>query len=182
MTKKASSEIFSSTNSLKILSFLVDNPEKEFLGSEIQRAISLSRAGVYIALQELINQKFVLKTQKGKFHLYKVAYNDPVIKQFKVLRNIIILKSVVSKLQSISKKIILFGSASRGEDISTSDIDLFVMSNDPQLAKEILSSIKSTRKIQPFITTPSDWSDFKEKEKVFSEEVNRGITLWEERE
>jgi len=183
MIKKASSEIFSSTNPLKILSYLAENPDKEFLGSEIQKATSLSRAGVYIALKELIDRGYVLKTQKGRFHMYRVAYIDPIIKQFKVLRNIILLESMVARLKSISKKIILFGSASRGEDIPTSDIDILIISTDPELAKKILSSKKlKRRKVQPVIKTPSEWAEFKEKEKEFSEEVNMGITLWEEKE
>jgi len=180
--KTASFSTFSSTSPLKILSFLAENPEKEFLGSEIQKATSISRAGVYIALKVLISQKLVLKTQKGKFNLYAVAYEDPVVRQFKVLRNIILLKPAVSRLKAIAKKIILFGSASRGEDSSVSDLDVFVISRDHRLAKKILSSIKIERNIQPVVISPSDWITFKEKEKVFSDEVNRGITLWEEKE
>jgi predicted nucleotidyltransferase len=181
MTKKVAPEIFISTNPLKILSFLVENPDKEFLASEIQKATSSSRAGVYFALRELVNQGYTLKMQKGRFHLYRATSGDPVTKQFKILRNIILLKPVVTKLQSISKKIILFGSAGRGEDVSTSDMDLLVISPDPEPAKRILASEKLKRKIQPVILTPLKWSEFKEKEKAFSEEVDRGIVLWEER-
>ena len=160
---------------------MVENPDKEFLGSEIQKGTSSSRAGVYFALTELVDQGYALKTQKGRFHLYRAAYRDPVTKQFKILRNIILLGPVVTKLQSISKKIILFGSASRGEDVSTSDIDLLVISPDPESAKRILSSEKLERKIQPVFVTPLKWTEFKEKEKAFSQEVDRGIILWEER-
>jgi predicted nucleotidyltransferase len=181
MTKKVTAEIFSSTNPLKILSFLVDNPDKEFLGSEIQKATSSSRAGVYFALKQLVDQGYALRTQKGRFHLYRAAYRDPVTKQFKILRNIILLETAVTKLQSISKKIILFGSASRGEDVSASDIDLLVISPDPESAKKIIASEKLERKIQPVIMTPLKWTEFKEKEKIFSEEVDGGIILWEER-
>jgi homospermidine synthase len=56
-----------------------------------------------------------------------------------------------------------------------------VISSDPESAKKILSSKKLERKIQPVIMTPTKWTEFKGKEKVFSEEVDRGIILWEER-
>ena len=181
MVKKVAAEIFSSTNPLKILSFLAENPDKEYLGSEIQKATTLSRAGVYIALRKLVNQGYVLKTQKGRFHLFRAAYMEPITKQFKILRNIILLGHVVTRLRSISKIIILFGSASRGEDVSTSDIDLLVISSDPESAKKIISSKKLKRKIQAVIMTPTKWTEFKGKEAVFSQEVNRGIILWEER-
>jgi predicted nucleotidyltransferase len=182
MTKKNTAEIFTSTNSLKILSFLVENPEREFLGSEIQKATSLSRAGVYFALRRLADEGYVSKTQKGRFYLYRAAYRKPLARQFKILRNILLLEPLVTKLESISKKIILFGSAGRGEDVSISDIDLFVISPDPDSVKKILSSGKLSRKIQPIVMTASEWAEIKEKEKAFSDEVDKGITLWEGKE
>ncbi len=182
MKRKIKPDIFSSTNSLRILSFLIENPGKEFLGSEVQKATSLSRAGVYIALRELIKQNLAIKKQKGKFIMYSVAYNNPIIKQFKVLRNIISLKNVVLKLKPLSKKIILYGSASRGEDDIQSDIDLFVLSKDPASTKAVLSSIRIKRKIQFVVKSPTEFMDFKEREKIFYNEINRGVTLWEETE
>lgn len=182
MKKKNSIDIFCATNTLKILSFLVENLGKELLGSEIQKSTSISRAGAYIALRELIKQKLVLKTKKGKFLMYSVTYDNPVVKQFKVMRNIQFLRIVLEKIKPLSKKIILYGSASRGEDAPLSDIDLFILSKDPDVAKSIISGLKIKRKIQAVIKTPSELADFQYKEKVYCDEVNRGITLWEEKE
>ena len=78
--------------------------------------------------------------------------------------------------------IILFGSAGRGEDAPTSDIDLFVMTMDPASVKEALAAQKPARRIQPVVLTPSEYSQFKETERTFYEEVNRGIMLWEKKE
>ncbi len=182
MKKKNNGDIFSATNTLKILSFLVENPGKELLGSEIQKATFISRAGVYIALRELIKQKLVRKTKKGKFLMYLVAYDEPVLKQFKVMRNTQLLKPIVDKLRPLSKKIVLYGSASRGEDDPKSDIDLFILAKDPDATKSIIAGIRTKRKIQAVIKSPSELAEFKDKEKVYYEEVNRGITLWEEKE
>lgn len=179
---KNNSDIFSATSTLKILSFLVENPGKEFLGSEIQKSTSISRAGVYIVLRELIKQKLVFKTKKGKFLIYSVVYDEPVLKQFKVMRNTQFLKPIVEKLRAFSKKIILYGSASRGEDAPKSDIDLFILAKDPNAAKSIIAGLRIKRKIQAVIKSPSELADFRDKEKVYYEEVNRGITLWEEKE
>lgn len=182
MKMKNNSDIFSATSTLKILSFLVENPGKEFLGSEIQKSTSISRAGVYIVLRELIKQKLVFKTKKGKFLIYSVVYDEPVLKQFKVMRNTQSLKPLVEKLRAFSKKIILYGSASRGEDALKSDIDLFILAKDPNAAKSIIAGLRTKRKIQAVIKSPSELADFRDKEKVYYEEVNRGITLWEEKE
>ncbi len=182
MKKKNSSDIFSTTNVLKILSFLVENPGKEFLGSEIQKAASISRAGAYIALRDLIKQKLATKAKKGKFLMYSLVYDEPMLKQFKVMRNTQSLKPLVEKLKPLSKKIILYGSASRGEDDPQSDIDLFILAKDETEVKNIISRLKIKRKIQAVVKSPSGLADFNDKEKSYLEEVNRGITLWEEKE
>lgn len=182
MKKKSNGDIFSTTNTLKMLAFLVENPGKELLGSEIQKATSISRAGVYIVLRELIKQKLVQRTKRGKFLMYSVAYDEPVLKQFKVMRNTQLLKPIVDKIKSLSKKIVLYGSASRGEDDPKSDIDLFILTKDPDGVKSIIAGLRIKRKIQAVIKSPSELADFKDKEKVYYDEVNRGITLWEEKE
>lgn len=182
MKKKNKVDIFNTTNVLKVLSFLARNPAKEFLGSEIQKAVSISRAGVYIALRELVKQKLVFKTKKGRILMYSVLYDEPVIKQFKVMQNTQFLKPVVEKFKPFSEKIIFYGSASRGEDDPESDIDLFILAKDPKAVKDIASKLKMKKKIQAVIKSPSESADSYEKEKVFYEEVNRGITLWEKKE
>jgi len=174
-------DIFSATNLLKVLSYLSEHPGKEFLNSEIQKATSASRAGVYFALKELMRQGFVLQERRGKVIFYRIVYDDPVIKQFKILKNVLALRSIVSELKASCYKIILYGSYSRGENDTSSDIDLFILSKDPQTTKDILSSIKSKQKIQAVIKSASELASFKESEKVFMQEVERGILLWEEK-
>ena len=182
MGKIKTIDIFGATNSLKVLSYLSENPGREFLCSEIQKATSVSRAGVYIALGELSRQNLISKAKKGKLLFYAIIYDDSAIKQFKVLKNVLALRPLVSKLKPLSKKIILYGSTSRGENDPASDIDLFILSQEPEEVKKIIASIKTRQKIQSVIKTPSELADFKGKEKTYYAEVNRGITLWEEKE
>jgi len=182
MRKKKPNNVFNVTNSQKVLDFLASNPGKEFFSSEIQKLIVISRAGVYCALNELAKEELVSKRKKGKMLLYSVIYNDSAIKQFKVLQSVLMLRSLVSRLKPLSKKIVLYGSTSRGEDDRASDIDLFVLSKDPEETKTIISSIKSERKLQVIIKTPSELADFRSDEKVYYNEVERGIVLWEEAE
>ena len=79
-------------------------------------------------------------------------------------------------------RIVLFGSVSRGEDTSSSDIDLFILSRDPDTTKRYLSSFKMKQRIQPIILVPAELHEFREREKVLFDEIERGIVLWEERE
>ncbi|MFA5272520.1 MAG: nucleotidyltransferase domain-containing protein, partial [Candidatus Omnitrophota bacterium] len=171
-----------STNSQKILSFLVDNPSKEFLAKEIQKATSISKAGVYISILQLLKQGLIFKNGKGRSLLYSINYEEPLIKQFKAFKNVLSLQNSLSRLKSISKKIILYGSASRGEDTGGSDIDLFIITHEPQAVKEALSLLKTKRKLQAIVKTPSDIFEFKTNEHTYWKEVERGIVLWEKKE
>lgn len=182
MRKNPFVKIFEATNSLKVLSFLAKFPGQEFLNSEIQKAVSVSRAGAYLALQELTGERLVNQVKKGRFHLYIINFENPIVQQFKVLMNIILLEPLILKIQPLSVRIVLFGSACRGEDTASSDIDLFILSNDVETVRELLASLKTERKLQSIILVPAEWPDFRQKEPVFFEEIERGILLWEEKE
>jgi predicted nucleotidyltransferase len=175
-------DIFGATNSLKVLSYLAQYPGKEVLSSEIQKATQASRAGVYFTLKELVRQGLVSQERRGKVIFYRIVYNDAAIKQFKILKNVFSLRPIVAKLKPFSRKIVLYGSYSRGENDPTSDIDIFILSKDPEATKDGVSSIKTKQKIQAVIKTATELDSFKENEKVFMQEVERGIVLWEEKE
>jgi predicted nucleotidyltransferase len=181
MARKTLNELLSSTNAQKVLSFLVDNPSGEFLPREIQKATSLSRAGVYIALSNLVKQKIVNKSTRGKVLLYSLRYEEPLAKQFKVMKNIILLRPLIEKLKAYSKRILIYGSASRGEDSVDSDIDIFVLTHDSLAVRKTITATRIKRKIQAVVKTPSEFAEFKDKEKVFWSEVERGIVLWEKK-
>lgn len=182
MSKKPSAHIFASSNPLKALSFLADNPGQEFLSSEIQSAPSMSRAGTYLALKELVARRLAVRQERGRFHLYSVDPTHPLVKQFKVLKNTVLLEPLFSRLRPSSIKVILFGSASRGEDSSSSDIDIFILTRDPEKIRGLISSFSCERKIQSVVVAPAQWLDFREKNTVFWGEIDRGIVLWEERD
>ncbi len=175
-------DIFVATNSLKVLSYLTQHPGKEFLNSEIQKATLASRAGVYFTLKELVRQGLVSQERRGRLIFYRIVYDDVAIRQFKILKNVFALRAIVSKIKPSSRKIVLYGSYSRGENDPSSDIDLFILSKDPHVTKEAIFSIKSKQKIQAVVKTSAELSSFKESEKVFMQEVERGIVLWEEKE
>ena len=156
MKKLKTIDIFGATNSLKVLSYLAENLGKEFLGGQIQKATSISRAGLYIALGELARQNLISKVKKGNLLFYSIIYDDSAIKQFKVLKNVLALRPLVSKLKPLSKRIVLYGSTGRGENDPSSDIDLFILSQEPESVKKAMVSIKTRQKIQSVIKTPSN--------------------------
>lgn len=66
--------------------------------------------------------------------------------------------------------------------MSDSDIDLFVIAKDTGAVDEILSSHKLSRKTQVIIKTQPELAGWREKNPVFYKEIERGITLSEEKD
>lgn len=171
-----------STNAQKVLDFLIQNPGRQFLANEIEKAAKISRAGVNFSLRKLAKEKLVIREKKAKIYLYSVDYTDPVIKQLKVLRTVVFLKPLLCKVKKLSEKIILFGSCARGENIPKSDIDLFILTNSQEEVRGFIKKHSLNKKFQLVIRTTLKFVEMKNKEPVFFEEVSRGITLWEAKE
>ena len=155
-----------STNAQKVLNFLIQSPGKQFLANEIEKATRISRAGVNFSLRKLAKEKLVLREKKAKIYLYSVDYNNPVIKQLKVL----------------SKKIVLFGSCARGENINSSDIDLFILADSSKAIEEKIKKNTLREKLQPIIRNSTQFIKMEKEESIFIEEIEHGITLWESKD
>lgn len=142
------------TNYNKILAFLADHPSGEYTEREIKEATGVSRAGANFALREL--------AQDGLINLIKI-------------------NPLVSDLKDISDKIILFGSSATGTNIEESDIDLFVLTNDPKQTLAKVRSFKLAEKIQIVAKKPIYYITLKKKDPIFYEEVSHGLILWEKK-
>lgn len=168
-----------STNAQKVLVFLIQNPGRQSLANEIQKATKLSRAGVNFSLRKLTREKLVLREKKAKIFLYSVDYTNPIVKQLKVLHNVMFLEPLINKLKAFSQKIVLFGSCARGDNTTDSDVDMFVLSNSPYVVEEKIKKYKFGRKFQAVIRNPTQSIKMEKEEPIFYAEIDRGITLWE---
>ncbi len=171
-----------STNAQKVLNYLIQSPGKQFLANEIEKATRISRAGVNFSLRKLAKEKLVLREKKAKIYLYSVDYNNPVIKQLKVLKTTMLLQPLVNKLKALSKKIVLFGSCARGENIASSDIDIFILADSSKAIKEKIKKSAFREKLQPIIRNSTQFIKMGKEESVFIEEIEHGITLWESKD
>ena len=174
-------QIFISSGTQKVLSYLTNQKNWKTV-KEIQAVTPLSKSGVHLFLNKLLKLKLIEKGQKGKTYLYRVNFTSPVIKQFKILENIIDCSPLIEKLRPLSQKIILFGSVSRGESFLSSDIDLFIVTHNPKEVKEIIAKNKLKDKLQLIIRFPLEYAQLGKKDPVFFQEVERGIILWEREE
>lgn len=178
MIKKQDNQIFS-TNYQKVIKFLAAHPGSEYIEREVQEATGISKAGVNKALRSLVADRLVEIEKKGRLSLYQVDLKNPLIRQIKVLINISEIDGLVVVLKNLGDKVILFGSAGGGTDSEDSDIDIFVLSNKPEAVRRAAQKIATGRRVHLVVRKPLDYMTSKKKDKVFYNEVSRGIVIFE---
>jgi predicted nucleotidyltransferase len=119
---------------LKTLELFFLEPTNIHFIREISRKIKLSQSSVRNHVNFLLEENMIIKKTSNPFDgfianrenedfiFYKRVYNYSSLKE---LRDFIIKKCY-------PKSIVLFGSYFRGEDIESSDIDIFLLSNSPK--------------------------------------------------
>jgi predicted nucleotidyltransferase len=162
----------------KIIVFLSDYPERDFYGQEIADRVKCSKASASIRLKALAENKIVFVKTKGIMKFYQINSRSLELKKIKIDLVFEKIRPLLLGLEKLSKKIILFGSGSRGEQTAGSDIDIFILGNNK---KEIFETISKTKivSIKAIIKTPSEWSEMEIREPEFFREIKNGLTLYE---
>ena len=118
-------------NNYKVIKLFFENPDKKFHIREIARRTQLSPPSVLLALKRLKQESLLLSEKENvvenvqasrneKFFLLKKAYN--FISLFESG-----LTDYLRDKYEEPEAIVVFGSYSRGEDISESDIDIAIV-------------------------------------------------------
>ena len=159
----------------KVAEIFFIEPTKVHLIKEISRKIGLAHTSVKIHLQTLIQEGLIEQTKSEPFNGYKSLRENPEFIFHKKISNLISLKNsdlIESLKEKYPKSIILFGGYDKGEDMESSDIDLFIDSKEFKFDSEKFEkSLK--RKIHLI---------FKEEaNKSLLESINQGTILFGER-
>lgn len=123
-------------NKKKIIELFFEFPLKNFYLREISRKTKIAITSVKKYVEELIRERLILKVDKGIYPTFKSnRESDSGTFRFYKKLNTIEKLQVSGLLDFLEdecgpKCIILFGSASRGEDVEGSDIDLFIQSSE----------------------------------------------------
>jgi len=177
-------QIFVFTGDQKVLKHLVFSDDWQ-TAKEIQENTALSKAAVNIALNNLYKSDLVERDQKGKTYLYRANAGYPIssaLKQYKSLNNLIEILPLVQKIIPLSQKIILFGSASRGENYSKSDIDLMVVTHNSEQVKAMSKKSFLNKKVQIITHSPNSLLKLEKSDPIFYQEIELGVVLWEKEE
>ena len=171
--------ILLSTAAQQVWDFLCRHPQEAFFSAEAANRTLLSKGGVNQILRTMARQGLLQTEKKGRMVFYRVDSKSPLIKQFKVFRNVTLAEELIKKIKFFSEKIILFGSCARGEDTPESDLDLFVVGREKDKMRKLVAPQKEGRKVQWIIKTPQEFIVLNKKEPVFYEEIQRGVILWD---
>lgn len=165
-------------NKQKIITLLADYPGKEFYAQEIAEKTGCSKASASNILKSLADKKVIFKEAKGHMKFYRINQGSPEVKGARIDLALEKLGPALVKLKKFSQKIILFGSASRGEQTAGSDIDLFILSADKDKTRKTLEKISRNLQIKAIIKTHGEWAEMEMREPEFYQEIKNGITLY----
>jgi len=172
---------FLTPTTLKVLEFFFANSMAEFHEREIIRNAKISKGSANKILRRLAELALLTRARKGRMVFYRLNAGDPLVKQLKILSNVWELRGFVEENEERTKKIILFGSSAEGTDVSESDIDILILTDEKTPLKESVSRFnrKSTRKISPIILDVDEFVKMKKEDKPLFERIDKGVVLLE---
>ncbi len=134
MGKKAndiSAALFPGTKR-KILALFFLNPDQEYYFSQVVRLTATRQGVIQRELKSLTEAGILTSEKRGRQKFYTVNQKHPI---FRDLRNIIfktygVIGRIREALEPLGQQInvaFVYGSFARGEEVSSSDLDLFVI-------------------------------------------------------
>jgi len=113
---------------LQVLEVFFKEPTRIHFIKEISRKINLAPTSVRIAIKELLKEDLIKGKEASPFNGFISNRENENFIFYKKVYNLYILKQLSDFLISnfYPKLIVLYGSYSLGEDIETSDIDIFI--------------------------------------------------------
>ncbi|MDP7078376.1 MAG: nucleotidyltransferase domain-containing protein [Candidatus Undinarchaeales archaeon] len=162
-----------------LLTLLARSPQREPYVRELAADAGVSASGCSKALDRLARMELVSSRRSGRNVHYRINEQNAAVTHFKVFVNVLEVNALVADVREQCSRIILFGSCSRGEDSSTSDIDVLAVTGHVEDVRRRLSGRSAVgRPLRAVILAPSDLMRLKENDPVFHEAASSGIVLW----
>jgi len=162
---------------LEILRHLTLHPEKPFYGTELSRILGLSQAICSTHLRTLHDGDLLDREDIGRVSLYKVKdvpYTRELSRFFLLddIRRSGLVRHLVQKDEDIIS-IILHGSSVRGTSISSSDVDIIIVTARKRDHDLTTFSDLLGRTIQIFTFSPNQWLTMSQDDDPFYQSVKQ---------
>ena len=171
--------LFFITAQQKILAFLGENAGEEFQEKEISKKTGVKKSAVNLALRPLVKLNLINRRKIGRSSLYSADAGNNLIREIKIILNILALEPIVKKLKPESIRIVLFGSLATGTNAPNSDLDLFVLTNNPKNVRKIINESAFAERIQLIAKTPAEMLKINKSKPLLFQEIEKGKVLWE---
>jgi len=146
-----------------------------FTEAEVSTALDLPKTTTHVALSTLVAEGLVVQERVGRTGRYTVDTADPLTRQLKIARAVRLVQHAILPLRDELDLVVLFGSASRGEDRQGSDVDVLVVARD---ASAVQASLSRHQWLQPVVLTPERHMVLIAEDGTLAKETARGITIW----
>lgn len=161
---------------LRVLKYFIRNPRSQISYTNLKKSVKIAKATLTKYLRFLLKENLITMEKIGLNKIYQLNKNNSIVKQFKVLDNLLILNKINLLGNKYGIEIYLYGSSSRGDDVESSDIDLLIIG---KIKKEQIFpdldriSRQIGREIKFISFTPLEWSQFSKKDAAFYERVEK---------
>jgi predicted nucleotidyltransferase len=130
-SSKIKQSLYIETARQKVIEVLFRYPEKEFSLSDLAKEAGVAKANIGRIINEFLKNGLIEVEKLSKIWRIKANVKDARFRTEKIFYNLDIIYSsffieYLNEYFGNPKAIILFGSFRRGEDISTSDIDIAI--------------------------------------------------------
>lgn len=132
-------------------------------------------------LRELESFGLVKHEQVGNLVFYQANMASILLKNMKICFTLLELNDIIHDIDPISSHSILYGSCAKGEDTSSSDIDLFIVTIEKDAVRDVLDNYQKmlSRSLAPVIVTHDEMYKIKMTDNNFFSSINTGIILKE---
>ena len=173
-------DIWFQRNPLLVISYFSLRRNGELIhGRKLAQELLLSQGSVSVILRQLHKLGLVSAVQAGKTISYFANRDFPVYRAFRQFENQLVLQPLIQAIKESSRQIILFGSCATGDDSISSDIDLFVLTDDPAVVRDMICAKPFDRELRPVIVDPLELTLMESNDKEFLAEIRKGVVMWE---
>jgi predicted nucleotidyltransferase len=163
-----------------IIDTLGKDPDGSFHTRKVAEEAGVSVGTASMILRTLESSHLVEVEEKGNMKFYRINLMNPVAREFKILYNVRKLYPFVEELKEHAERIVLFGSCAEGIDGWDSDVDLFILTQNPRTVKEVLSTFQKRlhRHLSPIIVNAEGLARLRRHDSPLFSSIIRGKVLW----
>jgi len=163
-------------DSMRLLGIFFREPSKEFHLRALARLMKWGPGRVERNIEDYIKAGIIVKEQTDLINKYKANTDSNLFKSLKLVYTLDVLLEASEELEKkllYPEAIVLFGSASKGEDTEKGDIDLCVIGSEKQVDVKNMEK-QLSRKVHIVFLQPNEVAKAK---KEFLNNLINGIVL-----